>query len=185
MPATTMCMKHPVAIHHVNRIKHERYNSLVDKYAAALHVSHGEHRLLKFYAACASGYTPAEAVIMKATDLSAASIRRLRTALINHGVAYMVDNTFTIDWERIRLFASMDPRKTLGKRCFIAPINPVAHKRLMELSTVDYNFIVSQPLDKIIQILSCMTEADYASFRRRVRDGLAKSKDAVKKDMVA
>ena len=31
---------------------------------------------------------------------------------------------------------------------------------------------ISQLPDKILDVLSCMTEADYASFRRRVRDGL-------------
>ena len=170
--------KRPVTIHHVNRIKHERRSAIVNNYARALHVSHGEHALLKFYAHCASGFAPAEALIMKTTDLSASSIRRLRTSLINHGVAYMNDNTFTIDWERLRLFASMDPRKTMGKRCFIAPINPVAHNRLMDLSKIDYQFIISQPLDKILDVLSCMTEADYASFRRRVRDGLAQKEMA-------
>lgn len=170
MPAATPALigRRSIAIHHTNFRKSDNFATLADRCAFALHMGHGEHKLLRFYASCASGFRPAAEHVAKETKMSMPNVYVVRNAMIKHGIAYMKNGALFIDWDRVRLFASLDPGKT-SKDDFIAPCNPTTVARMTEISALDPERILSRPIRDVIMDFAFMSEAEYQSTRRAIK----------------
>ena len=160
--------RRPVAIVHYNYKRGDNFTQLVDRCSFAMHLAPAEHRLLRFYASCSSGFRPAGAVIAKALEVTEAYVYVARNALIKHGLAYMDGDSLHIDWERVKLFASLDPAKT-SKRAFITPLNPHVTNRLEEIIKLDPTWILEKSIDNVIADFAAMTEDEYKHVRRAIK----------------
>ena len=160
--------RRPVAIIHYNYKREDNFTALADRCSFAMHLAPSEHRLLRYYASCASGFRPAAGLITKALNISEPCLYLARNALVKHGLAYMQDDSLHINWDRVKLFASMDPAKT-SKRAFIAPINPYVIARLEEIVKLDPSWILEKSIEEVIADFAAMTEAEYKSVRRAIK----------------
>lgn len=140
-------------------------SSLCSLCGQALHMSKGELALLLYYAACSDGFRPAVATVCKETGLSRAQVFNARIMLEKHGVIKCTENNLIIDWNRIRLFSTLDPLLT-NKHCTISPV---------ETKKLDYNVLCSRtliqrietcPLEQALQILSALTDRQYEGVRK-------------------
>ena len=85
---------------------------LLNDCCAALHMNESEAKLLSFYAEQKNGFAPARALIESRTGIRANKVSAVRASLVKLGVIAYGNNTITVDWERIRLFATLDPEQT-------------------------------------------------------------------------
>ena len=169
MPAVNPIIgRKPAVIHHVNFKTTDNFQDLATRAAHNLHMGQGEMNLLSFYASCSDGFRPAAALVSEKVGVSKPHIYGLKTMLIQHGLAFTKDGAFYIDWDRVRLFASFDPTKT-RKGDFVAPINPITARRITEYSKFDVTWLLSMPLNKIIEIFSAMSEDEYKAVCRSVK----------------
>lgn len=109
----------PPKIQHLHTRSTDCRESLVSLCSSALHLCKGEEALLRFYAAMSDGFRPAVKFVMRKTGLSRCYVFKLRNQLIEHGLIAVTDDAVYIDWNRVRLFSTLDPELTRGK-CFYA-----------------------------------------------------------------
>lgn len=155
----------PPAIRHRYGLLSDERSSLCSLCGQALHMSKGEVALLRYYAACSDGFRPAVATVCKETGLSRAQVFNARIMLEHHGIIKYTANNLIIDWNRIRLFSTLDPLMT-GKHCTIAPV---------ETKKLDYNVLCSRtliqrietcPLEQALMIFSSLTDRQYKGVRK-------------------
>lgn len=153
-------MTKPLKIEHLSSKATDSRESLVSLCASALHMSKGEERLLQFYARQQNGFTPAAKKIMDETGLSKPRVYADRNQLVTHGVAKIMDDVLYIDWERIRLFSTLDPRMT-SKHCRIAPV--VAKKRDHKVTLGDEfrHRLATCSIAELCELLSTMDDGLY------------------------
>ena len=135
----------PPKIVHINVRSMDDREELCALCGSSLHMSKGEVKLLKYYAAQSSGFTPSVKRICNETGLSRAQVYNTRNMLEKHGVALLDQDCVYIDWERIRIFASLDPKLT-GRHFNVAPV-----KKL------DYN-IYNIPESFLVKLQACSVE---------------------------
>lgn len=156
----------PPKIIHFRYNKIDDRNEIIEKASATLHMSKTEKSLLSFYAHCSSGFAPAVSLITAATHINRSQIFRCRSKLIEHGVAATSGNSLFIDWSRLKLFSTLDPRLT-SKRMTVQPVS---------LKKCDYNIYMSlfelrySDLDGVIKKLTAMTENEYNILRLKVKE---------------
>ena len=134
---------------------------------SSLHMSKGEIKLLCYYAARSNGFKPSAKLISKETGLSRARVFAGRQMLEEHGVISVDNERVYIDWQRIRIFASLDPKMT-SKHCRIAPI---AKKRDYTIYYPPKSFMIklnSCSTEDACKMLSALTEDEYRRVRCRI-----------------
>lgn len=156
----------PPKIKHVHYRHSDSFEKIASLAAAALHMGKGERALLSFYAACSSGFRPSLQAIANATGQNRSQVWRNRNALIEHGIAAEQNDVLVIDWNRLRMFASLDPKMT-SKRCICAPLDLDPTR----LSICEFE---CAPMPDLLARLSSMTDKEYADLRTRLRSASAR-----------
>jgi len=155
----------PAAVRHRYVLLSDERSPLCSLCGQALHMSKGEIALLQYYAACSDGFRPAVATVCKETGLSRRQAFYARNMLVKHGIIDYSEKSIIIDWERIRLFSTLDPQMT-GKHCTIEPV---------EGKKLHYNVLCSRtliqrietcPLEQALMIFSSLTDRQYEGVRK-------------------
>ena len=153
-------MTKPLKVEHLNARATDSRESLVSLCASALHMSKGEERLLQFYARQQDGFTPAAKRIMDETGLGKRQVYYARDMLEKHGVAKSHDGCFYIDWERIRLFSTLDPTMT-SKDCYVAPVEVKKLHHKVTLSEAMKEKLLSCSMTELCELFAAMDEDMY------------------------
>lgn len=138
-------MMRPLKIVHINVRSMDDREELCALCGSSLHMSKGEVKLLKYYAAQSSGFTPSVKRINEKTGLSRTQVYAVRNMLEKHGTVLVDQHCVYIDWERIRIFASLDPKLT-GRHFNVAPVKKP-----------DYN-IYNIPESFLVKLQACTVE---------------------------
>ena len=152
-------MSLPLSIEHWNRIKHVDDRQTVTDAANALHCKEGELALLMFYCFhCRKWFRPSALFIADTIGVSKLHVYKLRNKLAEKTLIYLYPYLLAIDWERLRLFASMNPAKTKTKNYRIGPPPKVFwdNKEILELTY--------QPIPDLVRALHAMREVEYAAY---------------------
>ena len=112
---------YPPKVTHINSRATDKRGELCSLCSSSLHMSKGESALLRYYAAQSNGFKPALQYIANVLKINRSQVFRARAMLEKHGVIRVDENRVYIDWERIRLFSTLDPALT-GKHCYVAPV---------------------------------------------------------------
>lgn len=162
MPTT----KSPMMIQHINFNKGDNMPELTLKAAKAMHMCRGEAALLAYYAACSSGHTPAAKHIAETIGCAPTYVYVLRKTLQAKGIINIVEDKIYVDWKRIRVYASLNPKKTT-KDQFIRPQNPAIADRIAGAQQVNEKFLEVWKMNlwEIIAYFGAMTEAEYRAWR--------------------
>ena len=101
-----------------------------------LRIKDEAQRLMLCYVNCASGFKPSTRYIHDKTGIAENNIARARAKLARFGLLCFRDDTIWIDWDRIRLLASLDEH-LMGspRKAFIAPMEPPKAKRKLRRKT--------------------------------------------------
>ena len=112
---------YPPKVTHINSRAADNREELCSLCGSSLHMSKSEVKLLRYYAEQANGFKPALQHIANTIGISRFHVQRARKMLESHGVIKTDDDRVYIDWERIRLFSTLDPQMT-NKHCYVAPV---------------------------------------------------------------
>ena len=153
-------MIRPLRLRHLHTLRQDSRESLVSPCSLALHMSKGEEKLLQYYAKQQDGFAPAAKRITDETDLSRRQIFYTRLMLVQHGVAKLDADYVYIDWERIRLFSTLDPAMT-SKHCTIAPVRLKKLHHKVYISRELRLRLRSLPVPELCNLLAAMTEEEY------------------------
>lgn len=159
-------VKTPMAIQHINFTKNDNFAKLTLKAAKAMHMCRGEASLMAYYAACSSGHTPAAKHIAETIGCAETYVYVLRKTLQAKGIITILDDKIYVDWKRIKVYASLNPKKT-KKSQFIRPQNPVIADRIAGAQSVNEKFLQVWKMNlwEIIAYFGAMTEAEYRAWR--------------------
>lgn len=161
-------MTKPLKIEHLSSKATDSRESLVSLCASALHMSKGEERLLQFYARQQDGFTPAAKRIMDETGLSKPRVYADRNQLAAHGVAKIMNDMLYIDWERIRLFSTLDPRMT-SKHCYVAPVVTKKRDHKVTLGDEFRHRLATCTIAELCELLSAMDSKTYQAAVRYLK----------------
>lgn len=170
----------PLTISHQNYSRDDNRADLVAKTVKVCHMDRGEAALLMFYASCSSGFQPSAALIAEKCGVKKNYVNTLRQQLINKGIAIMVGNQLCIDWDRIKIMASLNPAHT-AKKGWVKPIPPIGIDRIGKVmerwpTVMD---LYTLPLDELIERLGRMPQWVYKAWRAQVNREL-KAKGAIR-----
>lgn len=167
-------MKAPQKIIHVKFNKGDDFAKLVLKAAKAMHMGRGEASLLTYYAACSSGFTPSAKHVSEAIGMGITYVYPLRNALESKGILTITEDAIYVNWDRIRTFAALNPKKTT-KSMFIKPQTPRVVDRISGAIDLNPKFLNAwtMKLPELIIYFGNMTNAEYASWRRGYKKFLA------------
>lgn len=155
----------PPRLVHENFRRCDNMPAIAADAAAALHMGKGERALLLFYSRHSTGFQPALQAIANATGMNRSQVYRNRNALYAHGIADERDGCLYIDWARLRIYASLDPKLT-SKRCVTAPYGSVGR----EAPLLTPNDFLLLDMTELTKRLAALTEAEYASLRQRMKE---------------
>lgn len=156
-----------------------------------------EADLLRFYALkCSNGFSPAAAFINKQIGLDPNVMRRTRDLLAEDGLIVVSKQSISVDWERIRLFASLkdetgfdgSPAVALQRRNrMIAPAqahgqtrdeyiagllnNPKGSAKREE--GLDIHCYLNWTTPQLCAWLGTLTEEEYAEWKRSINKFLS------------
>lgn len=158
---------YPPKITHVNSRAADNRGELCSLCSSSLHVSKGEAALLRYYAAQSNGFKPALQHIANILGISRFHVQRARKMLEAHGVICVDEERVYIDWERIRLFSTLDPSMT-SKRCFVAPVKmkKCAYKVYIPRSFLLKLRTCSQ--EEACRVFSSMPHEKYKAVQRKL-----------------
>lgn len=152
----------PPKVIHMRYHRGDSFAEIADLAATALHMGKGERALLSFYAACSGGFRPSLQAIANVTDQDRSQVWRNRAALVKHGIAAERGDSLVIDWSRLKIYASLDPRLT-SKRSICAPLEP----DYTRMSVAEFK---CAPLPELLARLTLMTEIEYADLKCRLHE---------------
>lgn len=156
-------MLRPLRIVHLNK-NNEDSPALSAQAGEVLHMAHGEKTLLRFYLEQSTGFAPSVCRIEKTTGMKKRNILYARQLLQEDGLILETDKYLYVDWNRVRLFASLDPTITPKQRAKrqIAPVR-VRTERTFSKETI-VNTAYSMKIGDLSDWLSRLTEDEYESW---------------------
>lgn len=160
-------MKIPNVIVHMNYHKDDDFVSLSTQCCSVMHFSKGESRLLRYYATVSSGFKPAASVICKEVGLTERHLYRARKRLETCGVLYRKERTLYVCWDRIKLYASLDPSMTKTKNGFFSQAGSLSETSVQNLGAKAL-YLRSAPIDDVISWLTVMSEKEYEAISHRI-----------------
>lgn len=152
----------PPIIRHVNTKSTDDRGFLIDECKKAIHMTKCECSLLKYYAEQTNGFKPSAAHIANKLSTSRRTVFYSRDLLEKHGIIGIDDGHVIIDWERIRLFSTLDPNIT-GLN---PTIKPVVQKDIFK---IDYGFLVYGQETDVIRWFASLTEEQYEYTRNYIK----------------
>lgn len=153
-------MIRPLRLRHLHTLRQDSRESLVSSCSLALHMSKGEEKLLQYYAQQQDGFAPAAKRITDETGLSRARVFAARNMLEGHGVIKMDSQCVWIDWERIRLFSTLDPAMT-SKHCTIKPVQVKKRDYKVYISRELRLRLKTLPVPELCDLLAAMNDQEY------------------------
>lgn len=186
-------VRQPLAVIHVNSKATDNRQWLVEECIAAFNMKNSEAELLRFYALkCSNGFKPAALFIERQTGLDRREVYRSREWLIQDGLLNISDKIISVDWDRIRLFASLKNETGLDGTPAIARqrrFRQVAPAQKAEWNRDEYiSHLLGNPIgttereegldvymylrftpEQLSAWLSTLTEKEYQEFRRSIR----------------
>lgn len=160
----------PCTIKHVNFKKNDNFATLANLAAKACHMDRGEMALLMYYAGQSSGFQPAIKTISEAIGVHPTTVHANRKRLMSKGIVIVVGKELMVDWNRIRILASLDPAMTTSAY-WSKPRTPVTIDRVGNVLR-HVPRILGQPdfsLAKLILKLGDMSELMYTTWRADFR----------------
>lgn len=133
-------LKFPPCIRHVgHRPPQDMQSSVVDRALLNLRAPKAACKLMKFYAAQATGFRPSLKMIDDATHIGQKHVSEVRHLLVNRGLIGYDGKVILIDWLRLSSLASMDTN-LMGQRKHWN-VTPVSCDLLDETKTRVHNYI--------------------------------------------
>lgn len=133
-------LKFPPCVRHVgHRPPQEMQSSVVDRALLNLRAPKAACKLMKFYAAQATGFRPSLKMIEEHTSIGIKYVSEVRQILVKRGLLGYDGRTVLIDWLRLSSLASMDT-KLIGQRKHWN-ITPVSMDLLVEAKKPVHNYI--------------------------------------------
>ena len=109
-------LKFPPVVKHVGqRPSQDKQSLIIDQALANLRVPKAASKLMKFYAAQATGFRPSLKMIDESTGVGIKNVSTIRALLVRYGLITYDGNSIIIDWLRLCAFASLDPDR-MGKK---------------------------------------------------------------------
>jgi len=163
----------PLSVLHMNFDKKDGFAELVAKAVKVCHMDRGEAALLLFYASCSSGFSPSAQLIAEKCGVKKNYVACLRQKLIDKGIITIVNDNVVLDWRRIKVISSLNPKLT-DKNGWVKPIPPVGLDRLSKFmerwpSALD---LYTLPMDTLIERLGSMPQWVYNGWRAQVNRDL-------------
>lgn len=114
----------------------EARRHLIAEAMRKLRIKDEAQRLMLCYVNCPSGFKPSTKYIFEKTGIKQNHVARARAKLARFGLLCFQDETIWIDWDRIRILASLDP-DLMGspQKAFIAPMEPPKAKHKLHRKT--------------------------------------------------
>lgn len=135
-------------------------------------MAHGEQTLLRFYLEQSTGFAPSVSRIEKTTGLKKCYLLRARKLLEEDGLILLTERFLYIDWNRIRLFASLDPSAMPKQRCR-RKISPVVLKTGYRFSKeFIFRTKYQMTVEDTVQWLSQITEEEYEIWQKVVHHNI-------------
>ena len=133
-------LKFPPCVKHVgHRPPQELQSSVIDRALLNLRAPKAACKLMKFYAAQATGFRPSLKMINDAIRVGEKNVSTIRMILVKRGLIGYDGKTILIDWLRLSALASVDT-KLMGQRKHWN-IAPVSCNLLDEAKTQVHNYI--------------------------------------------
>lgn len=160
-------VKQPHMIQHRGFDRKDNFAAIATKAAKATHMGRGEMALLTFYAACGNGFRPAAEHIAESIGVTEAYVYILRQALLSKGVIDVTSDAVVVNWPRIKILASLDPKLT-SKEAWIKPQTPAVIDRVGKTMVIHPTFweLYNLPLARLIDMFGSMSNAEYSTWRR-------------------
>lgn len=111
----------PPEVKHLRGKRSDNRATLCLACSKALKLAKGETRVLCFYGRCSNGFRPSLQYIADESGVSRRHVERIRTSLVRHGLIAVDHEAVYVDWNRIRLFSTLDPKLT-SKNAYYAPV---------------------------------------------------------------
>lgn len=153
-------MIRPLRLRHLHTLRQDSRKSLVSSCSLALHMSKGEEKLLQYYAQQQDGFRPSLRRIADLISVTPRQVERLRLMLVQHGIAKLDSECVYIDWERIRLFSTLDPAMT-SKHCSVAPVRIEKCPHKVYVSRELRLRLRSLPVPELCDLFAAMNEEEY------------------------
>lgn len=154
------------SIKHVNYTRDDKFPEIVANVSKVCHMGKGEAALLLFYATCSDGFTPAAKFIAEKIGVKPNYVHALRNALEAKGIVFVQDKKVVLDWKRIKILASLNPKYTT-KDGWVKPISIIGIDRLGQFMAAHVSVmdLYTKPLDELIDKLGQMPEYIYRAWR--------------------
>ena len=133
----------PAKIVHENKPDRMYAMDTVHLACRSMHLSWEVERLMLYYAQCANGFRPSKELISQDAHIYSFRIYNDRQILQQYGfLTYDKDEkTITIHWDRIKIYATLDPSLTKAKdksNLYIAPANKAGKAPTLKESSKKY-----------------------------------------------
>ena len=152
----------PLILHQSTKCSDVR-DALALQCAIALHLSRAETRVLRYLASQSDGFRPALQHIADEAGVSRRSVVNARERLYGRRIVKLDRGKLIVDWDRVRIFASLDPRMTRRKynpRDYRELHRPLAGSRADGWnSRVD--FLRLAPLGQVVSYLARLSRREY------------------------
>ena len=153
----------PHRIIHLQKPVTDNGSVLIKSACSALSMKPGEYALLLFYCQQSSGFRPSINLITQRTGLGKRAILRNRQLLIEDGLIAVWRNCVFVDWDRIRLFASLN-QALIPKQRSRRTIAPVIVRRSRKFNDRFLSSCYAMPLNKLCMMLSSMPDEEYSEW---------------------
>lgn len=170
------------------KIRHQKGRATDDRplliamTAKSMHLTRGEAEVLSVLCSQQDGFAPSAKFLMAKTAMSHGGVYKARTALNRMGVIGETDTHIIIDWHRIRLLSTLDPKMT-SRSAYVAPVVPSASRdrfsgdwttKIPEGYGSNIDFLVHAPECTIIEFFRSLSESEYADVCQYIENTLAR-----------
>lgn len=169
-------MKSPKIIHHQNGRKTDDRVFLLTQVAKTMHLTRTEAAILRELASEGEGFSPSAAFLSQKTNCSRREVFVARAKLVEFGLLGETDRIIIVDWERLRLFSTLDPTLT-SRSCTVAPVTlkkKISQSQRIAAYPEDYDsfegFLKRSPFDDVVQFFGKLSADECQTVRKFIQD---------------
>lgn len=169
-------------IQHKKGLATDNQPFLIATVAKTMHLTKGEAEVLSALCSQQDGFAPSAKFLMNKTGLSHGGAYKVRTALNRMGVIGETDTHIIVDWRRIRLLSTLDPKLT-SRSAYVVPAVLSAQQdgyssdwttKVPEGYGSSADFLVHAPENTLTRFFQPLSESEYADVRQYIKDTLAR-----------
>ncbi len=107
-------MNPPAIRHFGQRCSRKLLDELIHECATGVHLTSGAEKLLRYYASCGEGFRPAKKTVYAETGIHPSTLYRYKKELEDMAIIREGEygRAICLDWDRIRLYSTLDPSMT-------------------------------------------------------------------------